>query len=150
MLRKGPTCPAVFPVSDRDKNSAKLTLTSATHASTHTMKTSAADTQEGSENTLQHIIITRAQGPRNYNFIFVGSPESMFAQRLYSILGRAAESALRRPNHSIHVWSQQTAAIQAVADRYRFVHGAIIMTAQSRGLFLHKIFGAHRKARSVA
>ena len=103
------------------------------------MKTSAADTQEVSENTLQHIIIiTRAPGATKLQLHLCWnniSSESMFAQRSYSILGRAAESALRRPNHSIHFWSQQTAAIQAVADPYRFVHGVIIMTAHSRVFF---------------
>ena len=74
MLRRGSICPPVFPVSDRQKNSSKSTLTSATHARTHYMKTSVAHTQDVSKKKKKKqpfSTSSQVQEPRNYNYTFV-------------------------------------------------------------------------------
>ena len=136
MVRRGSMCPAVFPVSDPQKNSAKLTLTSATHASTQTMKTSAADTQEVSEKLCS---TSSSHMPRRHGITITRLVGPKFLQKVCLRRGRTVSLAglLRArcadPITPSTLGSHQTAAIQAVADRYRFVHDVIIMTVHSTG-----------------
>ena len=122
MLRRGSTCPPVFPVSDRQKT-AKSTLTSATHARTHSMKTSVAHTQDVSKkkkNLSAHHHKSRCHEITIHFCYTEISSESLFAQRSHSFLGRAAESAVRRPNYFIHIRSKRRPSKQLLIDIVSF------------------------------